>query len=316
MTLYLSEKDVVSLLPMNVAVNAVENVLRELGNGNAQNQPRQRVRIGDTTLNVMPASIPSLDVLGVKNYTTTPKGPTAYFLLFSKQGSLLCLMEADELGRIRTGATSALATRFLARANSKVAALIGTGFQAETQLKALCETKHLEAVKVWSRRFESAVAFCGFLQSQVDVRLEPVVDLRTGVRDADIVTIATSAAEPVLFGDWLKKGAHVNAVGNNRAYERELDSKAVAISSLIITDYLQQAMSESGDLILAASDGVPVWDRVKELADLVTGRLSGRISDEQVTMFKSNGLAVEDVAVACHVYHEALRLGTGIKLPI
>lgn len=315
MAIYLSESDVVSLLPMARAIEAVEAGLRELGLGQAQNQPRQRVNIGKVTLNVMPAAIPAIGVLGVKNYTGGPGGPRAYFLLFDAEGVLLALMEADELGRIRTGATTGVATRYLARDDARIAALIGTGFQAETQLRAMCEVRPLTEVRVWSRRPEAAQAFCARLQPELRVALMPTPDVRTAVSEADIVTTITSSPEPVLLGKWLTPGVHVNAAGNNRVHEREIDAETVARAHLIVADSVAQAKLESGDLVMAAAEGVPVWDRAVDLAPVVAGNAPGREAASQTTLFKSNGLALEDVAVGHAVYREAARRGVGQQLP-
>jgi ornithine cyclodeaminase/alanine dehydrogenase-like protein (mu-crystallin family) len=318
MTLFLSEADVVSLLPMEKAIEAVKYGLNELGRKRAQNQPRARVAIGNTALNIMSAAIPEANVMGAKNYTFTTmrKDPIAYFLLFSGEGNLLCLMEADELGRIRTGAVTGLATDYLAAPDSKVAALLGTGFQAETQLKAICQVRKLERVNVWSRRAESVREFCSRLQPHIDAELKPAEDVALAVKDADIITTATSAAEPILTGNLINKGVHLNAIGNNRAYEREIDGQVVNQADLIITDSIEQAKLESGDLVIADKEGFNVWNRVSELTDLVVGEVEGRTSDEQITMFKSNGLAIEDVAAAYYVYKEALRLNIGTDMKI
>jgi alanine dehydrogenase len=316
MTLYLSEADVVSLLPIERAIKAVEYGLTKFSTGRAQNQPRNRVSIDSTTLNVMSASLEYKGILGVKSYTTTTKGPNAYFMLFSKDGSLLSLMEADELGRIRTGATSGLATHYLARQDSRIATLIGTGFQAETQLKALCSVRDLEEVRVWSRKKESVENFCEKLSREVNARLVAVDSLEDSVMSSDIVTTATSSPTPVLKGSWLSKGTHINAVGNNRNYEREIDSNVVKYSDIIITDSVQQAKLESGDLILAASDGVDVWDRVQSITDLFKESMNKRKSESDITLFKSNGLAIEDVAVAMEVYELATKYNVGKELEI
>lgn len=315
MAIYLSEADVVALLPMPRAMEAVESGLRELGLGQAQNQPRQRVNIGKVTLNVMPAAIPGLGVLGAKNYSAGPGGPRAYFLLFDAEGVLLALMEADELGRIRTGATTGVATRYLSRPDARVAALIGAGFQAETQVRALCEARPLEEVRVWSRRPEAVRAFCARLQPEVKARLAPAADVQAAVAGADIVTTITSSPEPVLCGEWLAPGTHVNAAGNNRVYEREIDADTVARADVIVADSVAQAKIESGDLVMAAAEGVPVWDRAHDLAAVIAGKAPARSAAAQITLFKSNGLALEDVAAGYAVYQEALRRGVGQPLP-
>ncbi len=299
----ISEAKVREELSFPDAMTVVEHALRESAAGNIENQLRRRVHIGSTALNIMSAAMPGLGVMGAKVYTTGERGPNAYFLLFDASGDLLCTMEADELGRIRTGAVTALATKYLARSDAYEMALFGTGFQAETQLRAICATRPMRKVKVWSRNFDKVKGFCSRLEGVVQVDLEPVDDARRAIQDVGIITTATSSPEPVLFGDWLEHGVHVNAIGNNRSYEHELDSMVVSKASQIIVDSTEQAQSESGDLLLAEQDGVPVWTRTSELSAILMGNLaSARNSDDEITLFKSNGLALEDVAVAHHVY--------------
>lgn len=316
MPLYLSENEVASLLSMKDAIENVEYGLVEFANKRAQNQPRRRVSIGSTTLHIMSSSITAQSVLGVKNYTTTPHGPHAYFMLFSEEGDLLCLMEADELGRIRTGATSAIATKALAKPIVNTATLIGTGFQAETQLKALCEVKNIEKVNVWSRRKESVQNFCERIQPSIAAELIPASDLQKAVHEADVITTVTSATEPVLKGKWITDGTHINAVGNNRINEREIDGTTVKVADVVVTDAIEQSKNESGDLELAAAEGIAVWEKVQNLSELLVDTMNGRKTKKQITLFKSNGLAIEDISVAYFVYKKALDSGVGNMLEI
>ena len=316
MALLLTERDVVALLPMERAIAEVEAALRELALGRAENRDRMRVKAGEATLNVMCAALPGRRVLGAKNYTASPRGPVAFFLLYADTGELLAIMEADELGRIRTGATTGVATKHMARPESRVAALIGTGFQAETQLLAMTAVLPLEEVRVYSRRPAAVEAFCARLAPQVQARLVPAASVQEAVRGADVVTTVTNAVEPVLFGEWLAEGVHINAVGNNRVYEREIDAVTVERAAVIAVDSLSQARIESGDLVLAEQDGATVWPKVIELPEIVAGRRPGRTAAGQITMFKSNGLALEDVAVAHWVYQEAVRQSVGQPLPL
>lgn len=304
--LFLTESDVTDWLSPQEAYMAVEVALTEYGRGQVDNQPRYRARLGEVTLNTMSAAVPSLGWLGAKIYTTGPKGPQALFTLFAEDGTPKCIMEADELGRIRTAAVSALATRKLARLNASVMALLGTGFQAEAQLLAIASAMSLQEVRVWNRNLKKATDFCEKLQEQTGARLRPTDDIPTSVRNADIITTTTAAADPVLYGKWLEPGVHVNAIGNNRAYEREIDAEVVRRSNIIYVDAIPQARIESGDLILAEQDGVEIWSRVHELSDLLVKRGQSRSDDREITLFKSIGLALEDVAVADVVYRKAL----------
>jgi len=314
MTLFLSEKDIASLLSMNEAIESVEHVLAEMEFNKVQNQSRRRVSLKNTTLNIMSASLSSFNVLGAKNYTFSTKSdkpPVAQFLLFSGEGELLSLMEANELGRIRTGATTGVATKYLSIKNAKYAALLGTGFQAETQLKAMCKVRNLKQLNVWSRNKENAQKFCEKMQPEVDVTLKSVQSIEKAVENADIITTSTSSSMPILTGNMINEGVHINAIGSNRAYERELDSRIVEKASFIATDSLYQAREESGDLILAEKDNVEVWNRINSLSSLIISEAKGRESENDITLFKSNGIAAEDVSVAYYIYKKALKYNVG-----
>lgn len=304
--MWINEAQVRAELSFVDAVSTVESALKEFGDGNVENQVRRRVHLGSTALNMMSASIPQLGVMGAKVYTTGEKGPNAYFLLFDASGDLLCTMEADELGRIRTGAVTALATKYLARADAFDMALLGTGFQAETQLLAICATRSMRKVKVWSRNFENASAFCKRLEKEVQIELEPVGNVKNAISGVGIITASTSSPEPILWGDWLERGVHINAIGNNRSYEREIDSVVVSKANQIVVDSIEHAQAESGDLLLAEQDGVTVWSRTLVLSDILVDHSPVRKSEEDITLFKSNGLALEDVAVAHHVYSRVI----------
>lgn len=308
--LLLSEAEVRRLLPMADAIEAVREGLAAYGTTRVQNTPRTRVALGSTTLNVMSAAFADRGLLGVKAYTTSARGPEAYYLLFAESGGLLCLMEADELGRVRTGATSGVATRLLARPDSRVALLVGAGFQADTQLLALAAFPNLETIQIWSRRRESAEGLRDRVVRQVSVQLVVVDDLPAAVGRSDIITTATSAPVPVVHGAWLQPGVHVNAVGSNRAEEAEIDGAAVARARIVAVDAEDQARLESGDLINAVREGAFDWEDAVGLADLLAGRARFERRPEDVTLFKSNGLALEDLAVARRVYQQALAEGT------
>lgn len=305
----LTEEEVRRHLPMAEAIEAVRGALKAFGAGRVPNTPRARVAIGSTTLNVMSSAFPDEGVMGAKAYTTGERGPEAYYLLFSADGRLLCLMEADELGRIRTGATTGVATRLLARPGSRRALVVGAGFQADTQLLALATFPGLESIALWSRRRASAEAFRDRVADAVTVPVAVVEDLAAAVARSDIVTTVTSAPTPVIEGAWLKPGTHVNAVGSNRAHEAELDAAAVAAARLVVVDAVEEARRESGDLINAAAAGAFAWEDAVDLAHLLAGRVRFERGADDVTLFKSNGLALEDLAVARRVYGRALEAG-------
>jgi ornithine cyclodeaminase/alanine dehydrogenase-like protein (mu-crystallin family) len=315
MPLLLRERDVVRFLAVRDAIAVVEAALREMSDGRAFCAPRSRVRLPSGLLHNMSASLPSQDACGIKVYTATPSGVRFVVLLFSvEKGDLLAILEADRLGQIRTGAASAVATRLLARPDAAVLALLGTGYQAETQLEACAAVRQLREVRVWSRTPERAREFCERLGGRLRLTLRPAAAAAEACRGADIIVTATSARDPVLHGEWIDPGAHVNAMGSNQAHRRELDAEAVARCEVVATDLVEQARLESGDLILAAQEGRLDWSRVADLGNILSGRTPGRGAPAQRTLFKSNGIALEDVAAAALVYRRALGAGVGEKI--
>jgi len=316
MAIFLTESDVEKLLSMSDALAAVEYALRDFGNGDAQNQPRQRVRAPRGVLHVMPAGWFARGYMGYKAYTAFRGGARFYFYLFdSNTGEYLAIIAADKLGQMRTGAASGVATKFLARRDAKTAGIIGTGWQAESQLQAVCAARALEKVKCFSRDETRRAKFAEKMAARLNIPIEPVASAQDAVVESDIVIAITTAAQPVVNGEWLKAGAHVNAAGSNWTTRREVDSTAVKRAHAIFADSVAQAKIEAGDLNQAVSENVIGWHQVQELSALVSSRATGRIGDDDITLFKSCGIALEDVAVGALVYERARAQGIGIELP-
>jgi len=229
----------------------------------------------------------------------------------------VALLEADYLGQMRTGAASGIATKYMARADATTAGIIGTGLQARTQLEAIAAVRQLSSVRAYSRNPERRAQFAREMTERLQLPVYPAGSAEEAVREAEIVVTATNSSTPVLLGRWLAPGTHVNAIGANFPQKRELDEEAVRRAGIIAVDSREQAMLESGDL-LAAFGGLEAsaWMVVRELADIVAGRVPGRTDARQVTLFKSNGVAVEDVAVAARVVELAQERGLGTRLPL
>ncbi len=314
-TLYLTESDVTQLLTMSDAIRAVEDAFRQLGQGDAVNRPRQRVRVANGVMHVMPGS--TRGYLGFKYYSSfRPKTRFWVHLLDATNGDLLCVMQADRLGQQRTGAASGVATSFLARHDASSVGLIGTGRQAESQLQAVCAVRSISVVRCFSRNPDHRKDFAKKMSVHLGVDIRGVDSAEEAIRGADIIVTATNSREPVLRGEWIAPGVHINAVGSNRAEARELDDDAVNRCAFICVDSLEQAKIESGDLLSPIQQGLLSWDRVNELGELVAGKIQGRKNRDDVTCFKSNGIALEDVAVAAVVYERAReqKIGREIEL--
>jgi len=313
----LREADVERLLTMDEALAAVEEAFRWQGLGQVSNRPRQRVQVSGRGLHVMPAGIPALDMMGLKAYTTTPQGTRFLFLLYRiESGELLSIIEADRLGQLRTGAASGVATRHMAGREARTVGLFGSGWQAQSQLEAVCAVRAIRQVKVYSRQAMRRELFAEQMSKALEVQVVPVDDPQQVVADAEIVVTATSAKEPVLRGEWLEPGTHLNAIGANWANRREIDEAAVTRSAVIAVDSLEQAKIESGDLLVPIEKGLLQWEQVHELGEIVAGKMPGRPSASAITLFKSHGVAMEDVAVAARVYEKAKRDKIGEEIPV
>ena len=231
-------------------------------------------------------------------------------------GELVSLMEADRLGQIRTGAASGVATRYLARENASRIGIYGTGWQARSQLEAIVVVRSIESVVAYGRNQERREKFCEEMSETLGIPVTPC-DSPVAVAaeaDADIIVTVTNSREPVLKGEWLRPGQHVNAAGSNNLRRLEIDADAVTRSSFIACDCLEQAKIECGDLAAVVESGGIAWDDVHELADVVAGNTTGRQSDDDITLFESQGLAIEDVAAAKHVYETGRERGRGKTL--
>ncbi len=302
---HLTEGDVLAMLPMPEAIRLVEDAFRKLATGEAINQPRRRLTVpSGAVLHQLAGAYPPY--FGTKIYSThVAHGAHFLVLLYDAEtGKPLARIEANHLGQIRTGAASGVATKYLAKPEASTVAVIGSGFQARTQLEAVRAVRNITDARVWSRSPEKRQAFAADMNARaVDTAEEAVVG-------ADIIITATFAKTPVLDHSWIAPGAHINAIGSNNAARREVPSQTVASAELIAVDALDQAKIESGDLVIAIAEGAlpQGWSdaRLCEMKEVVAGARA-RATANGVTIFKSNGLGVQDIAVAGWVYEASKR---------
>ena len=310
--LLLTEDDVRQLLTMEMALEAVEQGLRKLALDEAQNVPRARVQTDHARLHVMSASAKTLGVMGYKAYSTSRKEARFHLGLFDgKTGALLALMQADYLGQVRTGAASGVATEYMARPDAAEVGLFGSGKQARTQLIAVCKVRKVRRVQVYSPNEEHRRQFAVEMSVVCGTEVEPVPRPELAAQDKDIVITATTSREPVLNGHWISEGTHINAAGSNYLASVELDAVAVRRCDSIVVDSKDQARIEAGDFVQPLEDGSIHWADVHELGQVIVGRYTGRAHPQDVTLFKSLGIAIEDVAVAARVYAKAQAAGVG-----
>jgi ornithine cyclodeaminase/alanine dehydrogenase-like protein (mu-crystallin family) len=307
--LWLSEDDVASLVTPGGAVPVIEDCFRRMAAGQVELMPRRRFSVEGGYFAVMAATDRALGVAGLKSYTLV-EGQLAFVVcLFDlAEGSLAAVIAADRLGQIRTGAASGVAAKHLARSGATSLGLIGAGWQAESQLAAIrAAVPSLQRVVVSSRTRERAAAFAE--QHGAEAAETP-----GDAGGCDVVVTATTSRDPVLRGDWLAEGALVCAIGANDPSARELDAQVIARATLVCCDSLEDARLESGDLIEPVAAGQLDWLEVQELHEIVAGELPGRQAETDIVVFKSNGIAPWDVALAHEVAQRARERGIGVEL--
>lgn len=320
-TLIIPQSLVPELLPMADAIEAMGEALSALAKGDAVLPLRTMVWMPDRSglLGLMPSYLGTPRSLGLKvisylpgNHGTDRDSHQGAVLLFDADtGSLLAVIDASSITAIRTAAASGLATRLLAKEDAGDLAILGSGVQAGAHLNAMRTVRRLRRVRVWSLTTERAAAFARHHEESLGLPIEAVADPKAAVAGADLICTTTAAREPVLLGSWIAEGAHINAVGACFAGTRELDTAAVVRSRLYV-DRRESAMAESGDFLIPKSEGAIGDDHiVGEIGEILTGRVLARRSNDEVTLFKSLGIAVEDLAAAHRIEARARALGKG-----
>jgi alanine dehydrogenase len=317
MTLHISEAEVHQVLTMPMALEAVEEISRKEAAGGVIVHPRRRFELpSGGFFHYMAAADFTSGFIAMKQYTFV-RGKIRFLVPLYEiaSGDLVAMIEADYMGQLRTGAASGVATKYLARRDASIAAIIGTGGQARTQLEAIAAVRKLSSARVYGRNADRRKRFAEEMSKKIGVPVEPANSSSEAARGAHMVCTATTASQPVLSGADLASGTHINAIGANHAHKRELDDEAVASTDVIVVDSIEQSRQEAGDLIIAFKGDETCWAGVKKLCDVVAGKASGRTSDTRVTLFKSNGIASWDLAVAMRVYAQAKQKGLGRPLP-
>ena len=309
MPLYLTEADVTALLTPVAALDAVEECFRRMAAGDVEIAPRRRLRLPEGALADMAAADRELGLAGGKLYAATPNGATFVVCLFDSDSSaLVAVIEAGRLGQLRTGAASGVAARYLAKSGARTLGIIGCGHQAETQVACIrAAVPSIERVVAYCRTPEKLAAFCEHTGA------EPGESHRDAAVNDVVVTI-TNSRDPVLRGEWLEPGALVAAAGANVVTRRELDNTVLERARFVCCDWIEQARLESGDLVEPIQAGVLDWLEVHELHEVVAGETVGRQSDDDIVVFKSNGLAAWDVAIGAAALERARERGVGTEV--
>ncbi len=313
--IFLTEDDVRRLVTMQDALETTERAFRHLATGNAENQSRGRPRTNSVMMHVLAGADRELDQLGWKIYTTTREGARFLVGIYDgEQGTLSALIEADYLGQLRTGAATGVASNYLALDEADTLGLIGTGLQARTQAWAVSGVRPLKKVFVYGRDPERRKEFAATLAADLNCEVIPAPSAAEAVRSSQIVVTATTSKTPVFQGTDLKPGTHINAVGSNFLKKAELDVTCFKRADLICCDSRDQCRLEAGDFVASLEQGLLAWEDIGELADIVTGEFS-RPDSRSITIFKSVGLGIEDVALGSLIVQRAREQGIGQQLP-
>lgn len=326
MALLLEQKDILRLLDMAELIPALEKAQVEYSQGKALPPMRFGVKTPPYpgSLDLMPGYLEESDALGVKVLSLRRDNPRlglplihATLLLHDPlTGRLLALMEAASLTAARTAAVSGVATKYLARAEAFTLAVVGTGRQARTHLWAMATVRPIQQVRAYNLHPEGGAAFKREVEDRFGLPVQVVSSAREAIRGADIVVLSTTAVEPILRGDWLEEGMHINSIASATPQVRELDSEAIRRSKVVV-DSREAALHEAGDLLIPMAEGVITADHIyAEVGEIASGAKPGRTGDREVTLYKSLGLALQDVAAAKLLYQKALESGVGREVDL
>ena len=325
MTLLLDRTTIESLLDMRQTIAIMETAFAELAMGTVV-MP-QRIAMPDENYAgiglFMPARLKGMGAFGIKAVTVYRNNPAQHqlpttlatiILLDQETGKPLAIMDGGYITAMRTGAVSGLATKYMSRDDTTVAGILGTGVQARTQLSAICAVRHITKVVCCSTgNIERRDGFVRDMTAELNVQIEAVSSPREVIEAADVLAFATSAQEPIVNGDWFKEGVHINSVGSHTPNARELDT-AIVVRARVVCDSTSACQVEAGDLMIPEKEGAFSWDNVRgALGDVVLGRIKGRENSDEITLFKSVGLSVQDIATAQFVYDAAISKGAGTQ---
>jgi len=327
MTLILDEKEIESILEIKIAIKAVEEAFREMGEGKAEMPPRVPIFLEeyDGAIGFMPAYLKKTKILGIKVMSHYEKNPEKFNLPIllgliilndPETGFPFAIMDAAFITTMRTGASGAVGAKYLSRENSEVVGLIGTGKQGTSQVLALNEVRKVKKVKAYDISKKSQLNFLGAVRDKIDAEIELVDGPKDAVRGVDILITCTPSTQPIVRENWLDEGMHITAIGADMPKKRELHPEAFRKINKIIVDSIEQAIIV-GELRIPLSKGIIRRDSIyAEIGEIVAGRKSGRENDKEITLFKSTGLAIQDISTAYEVYKMAKERHMGIEVSI
>jgi ornithine cyclodeaminase/alanine dehydrogenase-like protein (mu-crystallin family) len=314
--IYITEADVARLVTVKDAIATLEELFATWGQPETSNIPRRRAKLPRGAFNLMGAAYGAKNVYGLKAYAGMEGGQFHTLLYSSLDGKLKAMIEADLFGQLRTGAATGIATNLMANPEADILGVIGTGRQSRAQVVAVCAVRPIKRVLVFARTAASREDYARAMEKELGIEVRSVPSAEACVAEAGVVVTITKSAEPVCRADWLAKGAHVNVAGANSGDRREVDADTVLRAAVKVTDHVEQAMIEAGEFRELAAAGKLQWSDIRELGEIVTGKARGRTSWSDLTLFKSLGIALEDMAFGELVYQRALAAGVGKPMPI
>lgn len=324
--LIVNQSEVKQLLPMAECIEVMAEALKTLSQGKTILPLRPVMWLPEKVgaLGMMPAYMEDLQIMGLKivsvfpgNHGTEYDSHMGAVMIFeTKHGQPLAVMDATEITAIRTAAVSGVATKLLARDDAGDLAILGSGTQAKTHLQAMLLSRKIRRVRLWSRNPGNGRRFSERESTRHEIQVELMPNVQAAVQGADIICTTTSSPDPILFGNYLSPGCHINAVGSSVPFARELDTEAVVKSRLFV-DRRESTLNEAGDFLMPKKEGSIGDSHIQgEIGEVLLGKVKGRNSQEEITLFKSLGLAVEDLASANHIYKKALAQGMGTKVEL
>jgi ornithine cyclodeaminase/alanine dehydrogenase len=327
MVLILSRKDIESILTIQDTMDVVEEAFKEHSRGTVNMPLRPVIKVGKHGGMVifMPAMLEGMGALGVKVVSVYPTNPTKYNLPTTigivvlndpKNGNPIAVMDGSFLTAMRTGAVSGVATKYLSRKDSKEVGIIGTGVQGRTQVEAVCGVRSIEKVKAYDVVADSCSRFCKEISQKLGVKTVQAHNSEEAVRSSDIVITSSSSKEPVLKAEWISPGTHINAIGSHTPDAREIDASTIKRAKLVV-DSREAALREAGDIMMPIAQGLITPDHIfAELGEIVTGKKPGRENDQEVSLFKSQGLALQDISTAWRIFEIATKKGIGKSITL
>jgi ornithine cyclodeaminase/alanine dehydrogenase-like protein (mu-crystallin family) len=307
MTIYIKEKNVQEILDIKTTIDLLEEAMKSLSTGKGFNSPRKRLPTSYSggNLHFMAASWPEKGIAGHKSYVVTKGKATFVVLLYSTEGEgLLAIIEANLLGQIRTGAASGLASKYLANKSSKKLAIIGSGFQAKTQVEAINSQFNLEQINIYSKTKENRENFANKMSKKLNINVTPFDSSEEATKDCDIISLITNSNVPIITEEQIKTGIHINAAGGNSWLRSEISSNAISKFDFVSCDDLEQAKTECKELMEATEKGIISWNNVNELSSVIDGKIKGRKKSQDITLYESLGIAIQDIAAAKYLYDQ------------